>query len=216
MKAHSPQRASTFAALLTLLVALPAIASAQSVHMPLVGRQFPTLGIAAQGGAVVDLPDEGLKLSPAAGGVARVGLQHVIGPRLSMNADVGIGATWLGAHPMSTAAPADAEVGLAWQIAVLGRYFPIYQRSGLTLAAGVQYSGLRLADVPSSQIGLEMRAGYFRWDSEERFWTLEFGLSLPVLEGLSLPTDFTTNDAAGLPERSWHYMRASLGISRAF
>ncbi|RDV38994.1 hypothetical protein DV096_00015 [Bradymonadaceae bacterium TMQ3] len=186
--------------------------------MPMVGRQFPTVGVAAQGGAVVDVPDSGVRLSPSAGGVARVALHHIVGPRLSMSAEAGLGATYLGAHPMTTAPPAEAEVGFAWQLAVLARYFPIYERSGLTFGGGLQYSGLRLSDVPSTQMGAELRAGYYRWHNEERFWTLEFGLSIPLIEGLTLPNEFSTPDEPASPtvERTWHYVRASLGMSFAF
>lgn len=206
-----------FGTLATLML-MAAPASAQSVHMPMIGRQFPTVGIAAQGGAVIDRPDSGWKLSPAAGGVVRLGLQQIIGPRFSMSADVGLGATWLGEHPMTTAPPAASELGFAWQIAVLARYFPIYERSGLTFGGGLQYSGLRLNDVPTTQMGIELRAGYFRWHNDEHFWTLEFGLSVPLIEGLTLPTEFGSPDQTPQPtlERTWNYVRASLGISRAF
>lgn len=211
-------RSALFCAALAMLLLESASASAQSVHMPMVGRQFPSVGVAAQGGAVIDLPESGVRVSPAAGGVARLGLHHIVGPRLSMSAEVGLGATYLGEHPMATVAPADAEVGFAWQLAVLARYFPIYARSGLTFGGGLQYSGLRLSDVPSTQMGAELRAGYYRWHSEERFWTLEFGLSIPLIEGLTLPTEFANPDEPSSPtvERTWHYVRASLGLSFAF
>lgn len=192
----------------------PVGADAEEVHLPIVGRQFLTLGAELRGGPVLDYADD-LQTSTTVGPRGRLGLQHIISSRLSMNLEGSVGATYLTDHPMAPDGDGDAQVAFDFNISMLGRYFAIGQTSGWTFAGGIHYrrAGLRAGSL--LQVGADARLGYNFWTGDERFLIVELGLHAPVFEGLSVPqrgfdeTDDHSRDR-------WYQPSASLGIQWAF
>ncbi len=197
-----------------LVLAAPLTVQAQQVHRPIVGSQMFTLGVEAQGGAVVDWIDDDLGLSPAAGARARIGLHHVISDRLSMNAEFAPGATYFAPHPVAPDGAAPSQTRLDWHVALLARRFRIGLTSGFTFAGGIYYRQTHLAGGRLLQLGGDLRLGRFVWTSDETFFIVELGLRGPFIEGLNV-SQFTADDAVNIPDQ-WTYPQASLGIQWAF
>lgn len=193
----------------------PVGAEAEEIHLPIVGRQFLTLGAEVRGGPVLDYRTDQLGASTTLGPRGRIGLQHILSSRLSMNIEGAAGATWLAAHPMAPDGQADAEVAFDFNISILARYMAIGPTRGWTFAGGIHYrrAGLRAGSL--LQMGLDARLGYNVWTDDERFFIVELGVHAPVFEGLSMPqrgVDQTDDD----PDDRWYQPSASLGVQWSF
>ncbi len=193
----------------------PAPAQAQEqAHLPIVGRLFGTVGAEVRGGPVLDGSNDDLSASPVVGPRARLGLHHVLGQRLSMNAEAGLGVLYFGPHPIAFDGDAESRVAFNWSATVLARYMKIGAQSGWTFAGGVHYANTRLADGTLLQFGAEVRIGYNIWTGDERFLLIELGLHAPIIDGLSTSQQMVAEQQE-VPG-SWYQPMASLGIQWAF
>lgn len=202
---------------LVVAVIAPSTAEAEDVHLPIVGNQFPTVGLDMRAGPILDWSDDEFQTAVVVGPRARVGLQHVITERFSMNAEAAIGASYLTDHPVAFEDGGDSEISFVdFSAAALGRYMAIGPGSGWTFAGGAHYRRASLDVGSLIQFGIEGRIGYHVWTSDERFFIVELGLHAPLIEGLSVPqrTQQQYDDEA--PQDAWYFPSASLGIQWAF
>lgn len=201
---------------LSLLASTPVMA--QGMHLPIVGRQFPTLGFSLAPGFIYDGAAEGTEvglISPTGGATVRLGLQHVVSRSLSMNGEFEVGLHYLSPHTASPFETAPSQLALAWQVSMLARWFPIGEESGWTGAIGGHYYSARLSDAPLLSLGADLRLGRFIWTSDERFIIIEAGYGAPLLQGLTISR--TLADQVGeVRERTWSFHRFSLGLTMAF
>lgn len=195
---------------------IPTSAQAEEIHLPIVGNQFPTVGLDVRAGPILDWSDDELTASVVAGPRARLGLHHVITKRFSMNAEGAIGASYLTDHPVAFDDGGDAQIAFDFSVAALARYMAIGPGSGWTFAGGAHYRRISLDVGSLVQFGVEGRLGYHVWTDDERFFIVEMGLHAPLIEGLSVPqrTQQKFDDQA--PEDAWYFPSASLGIQWAF
>lgn len=196
----------------------PAVADADEVHLPIVGRQFFVAGLEARGGPVLDYRQAPMSATATVGPRARIGLHHVIGDRLSMNLEGSFGATYLQAHPMAPAGEGDSQVSFDFTLSGLARYMAIGPLRGWTFAGGLHYRRAGLQTGSLLQMGIDGRVGYTVWTSDERFLIVEIGLHAPLLEGISLPQQAIPDEddeEAQVPDH-WYQPSASIGIQWAF
>ena len=191
----------------------PVSAQAQQTHLPIVGRLFVAVGADVRAGPVIDWSDD-WNTSATVGPRARLGFHHIITESLSMNAEAAIGATYLSDHPMAPTGQADAEIAFDWSVAVLARRMPIGPRRGWTFAGGPHYRNLSLAQGSLIQFGVEGRIGYSVWTDDERFFIVELGIHMPLIEGLNIAQHAMAPEAP--LEENWTLPSASLGIQWAF
>lgn len=177
------------------------------------GRQFFTVGLEVQGGAVIDHRDD-LQFSPAIGPRARVGIHHIITRNFSMNAELSAGATYFTEHIMAPGGQGPAQTRLDWRLAVLARRQPVGPTTGWTFAGGIDYRQAHLKDGRLVQFGLDGRLGRYLWTDDERFLIVELGLHAPIWEGLAIK-DFSGELASTIPDR-WTLPSLSLAILWAF
>lgn len=199
--------------LLLFILAAPAPALAQNVHLPIVGRQFFTVGPEFQAGAVVDYRDEP-QLSLATGPRLRVGIHHIITRNFAMNAELSAGATYFADHIMAPHGQGQAQIRPDWRLSVLARRKPVGHTQGWTFAGGLDYRQAHLKDGRLVQFGLDARLGRYLWTQDERFIILELGLHAPIWEGLVVK-DFTGELAQTIPDK-WIFPSMSLAIQWAF
>ena len=223
---HSPRLTVWLIALAAGLCAYvgpagPVGAEAEEIHLPIVGRQFITVGADVRAGPVLDWEGDNLDTSPTVGPRARIGLQHIVSQRLSMNLEFAPGATYLSAHPMAPGGDADARLAFDFSLAILGRYMAIGPTSGWTFAGGIHYRRVGLETGSLLQMGVDGRIGYNVWTDDERFVLIELGIHAPLLEGVNLPqrslqdVEDGVDDPGDVPDQ-WYLPSASLGIQWAF
>lgn len=205
-----------------LLLALSVCASvpvmAQGMHLPIVGRQFPTVGFSLAPGFIYDGAAEGTEvglIAPTGGGTVRLGLQHVVSRSLSMNGELEGGLHYFTPHTASPFETAPSQLAFAWQVTMLARWFPIGEQAGWTGAVGGHYFRARLGDAPLLSLGADLRLGRFIWTSDERFIIIEAGYGAPLLQGLSISTA-VADQVGEVRERTWALHRFSLGLTMAF
>jgi hypothetical protein len=209
---------SILAAGAVIFVSTPGLTWAQGMHLPIVGRQFPTVGLSLSPGFFYDGAADGREVStvaPNGGGTLRLGLHHVVSSGLSMNGELEAGLHYLTAHTASPFGVAPEQLAFAWQITILGRWFPIGEPSGWTFAAGGHYFRAALKDAPLLSIGADLRLGRFIWTSDERFIIIEAGYGAPLLQGLRI-TPLVAEEVEELPAKHWALHRFSLGVTMAF
>jgi len=196
----------------------PVGAEAEQVHLPIVGRQFITVGPELRGGAVVDWSGDELGASPVISPRGRLGLQHIILRRLSMNLELAAGATYLDDHPMAPQGDGPAQFSFDFSATILGRYMAVGPTSGWTFAGGIHYRRLGLQTGSLLQMGIDGRIGYHFWTGDERFVIVELGLHAPVIEGLSLPQSAlrTADEPEDPVPDGWALPSASIGVQWAF
>lgn len=207
---------NTFPPLLILLLLAslpPAKATAQQVHLPVVGRQFIQVGLEGQIGLLFDSVDESAEVLSSFGYQLTLGLQHQITPSFAMNLETGLGASHFADHPIAPRAPDANPPRFDGRLSVLARRFPIGPDQGLTFAGGLTFRQIHLPDWKLLQFGPDLRIGYFTWPSEERFLLIELALFSPLLEGLNRPDFF--NEGAPLPT-GWTLPALRLGVQWSF
>lgn len=202
-----------------LLVALATLAHspallAQQVHLPIVGRQFITIGFEAQGGPILDWSGDDLGLSSTLGPRARIGLHHVVSPNLSMNLEFSPGGTYFSPHSIGPDGLADSQIRFDWRLSILGRRFAIGPDSGWTLAGGIDYRQAHLREGRLLQFGPTLRVGRYLWITDERFLLFELGAHYGIFEGLNI-TSFSEEGPVSVPT-DWTLPSLSLGVQWAF
>ena len=197
-----------------LLIA-PVTAQADEVHLPIVGNQFPTVGVDMRAGAILDWSDDSSNAA-VFGPRLRVGLQHVITERFSMNAEGAFGASYFTEHPVAYEGEGDAQLSFDWSVAALARYMAIGPGAGWTFAGGAHYRRASLNIGSLLQFGLEARVGYHVWTGDESFFIVEFGVHAPLIEGLSVSPQTQQRFNEQSPEDDWYFPSTSLGIQWAF
>ena len=189
-------------------------ATAQNIHLPMVGRQFPTLGLELHGGTIFDWTGDDLDYSPVVGPRARVGLHHIVTQRLSMNAEFSAGASYFGEHPVAPDGQGPSQIRFDWRLGLLARHFQLGEDSGWTFAGGLNYRRAHLQEGSLIQFGPDLRLGRFLWTSDERFLIIELAAHTPVFSGLTI-SDFTGEIAQTIPTE-WYHPSMSLAIQWAF
>ena len=196
----------------------PVGAEAEEVHLPIVGRQFVTVGAEVRGGPVLDYGGDSLAATPTVGPRGRIGLQHILSERFSMNLEGAFGATYLADHTMAPGGDGDAQLAFDFTLGMLGRYFAVGPTSSWTFAGGVHYRRAGLSEGSLLQMGVEGRVGYTVWTDDERFFIVELGFHAPFMEGLSMPQR-SLEDIEDAPDDvpdEFYQPSASIGIQWAF
>ncbi|MFU8803689.1 MAG: hypothetical protein ACNA8W_07775 [Bradymonadaceae bacterium] len=192
---------------------------AQGMHLPIVGRQFPTVGLSLNPGFFYDgssdHPDVGT-LAPTGGGALRLGLQHIVSTGFSMNGELQLGMQWVSRHTATPFGVAPSQTAFAWQVGMLGRWFPIGEQKGWTAAVGAHYFRAGLEDAPLVMIGADLRLGRFIWTSDERFVIIEVGYSAPLIQGLRISPILAEEVGDEFIERTWSFHRFGIGFTMAF
>ena len=200
-----------------LLVAGAGEAAAQPVGAGVVGARIggkrAVAGLSVQPGLV---RQPGAAASRTGGALATVGLVHVVSETFMMGGELGLGMQWLDEHPMSRTGEAESERALAWQLSLLGRWVPGGALEGPSLGGGVQLYRAVLSDVSVQLMAVEARAGWLLWQGDEGFAMIELGYALPVIGGLSLPGDYSTEGDDPTPAQDWTWHRLSLGVLFSF
>ncbi len=191
-------------------------AHAEEVHLPIVGSQFPTVGLDMRAGPILDWSGDSMSASAVVGPRARVGLQHILTRSFSMNLEGAFGASYLTDHPVAYDADGQSQIAFDWSIAILARHMAIGSGSGWTFAGGAHYRRASLDVGALLQFGVEGRLGYHVWTSDDRFFIVELGLHAPLIEGLSVTQQTQQQFDEQSPEDSWYFPSMSLGIQWAF
>ncbi len=198
------------------LAATSSTAAAEEFQLPLVGNQFPVVGLDFQGG-FLDQDDavDGDTIYPLGPGI-RLGVHHIVTRRLSMNAELRLGATHIDERQLTDQGSEDSTLAFDWKVTALARYQAIGDSSGWTFAGGAHYRNLRLPEASMLQFGLDARFGRHIWLGDETFMIIEAGLHLPLIDGLSTsgPTSFEEDPEVMLDD--WFYPTASVSAHIAF
>ncbi len=198
-----------------LLLSSTSSAGAEEIQLPLVGNQFPVVGLDLRAGPLLHGDSIDADTVYPIGPGLRLGLQHIVTRSLSMNAEVRLGATAVGERQLTEEGTEESTVSFDWSFTALARYQGIGSSSGWTFAGGAHYRSLRLPEASMLQFGLDGRFGRHIWVGDETFLIIEAGVHFPLIDGLS-QNAITAGDDAQVMLDDWFYPTASLGIQLAF
>ncbi len=209
---------------ITLWVMLPAAHAQDGLSTARFGQRYLTVGWVTQPGVITDdnepPTERHSEAAFATAGMVKVGLHHMIHPKIAMSAEVDLGVQWVDDHTAAPDGAAREETAFGWQLGIMGRWIPSGDLSGVSAGAGLHLFNARLEEAPFQSMAFEGRLGWVFWrgEREPRFAMIELGWSLPIVSGLRLPNQFTTGNEEVNVEanQNWSWQRGMIGIQGSF
>jgi len=197
----------------------PAQVRADEVHLPRVGQQFLAVGLALQPGFLYDdSPPEGREfhdVAPTAAGMSRVAFHQILTEQFMMSAEADLGCQWFNDHTAHVDGRAASELAFGWQLGLYGRWLPAGEREGWAVGGGPHLFQAHLSGDPLQSLGLGLKAGRYLWQSTEEFVLVEFGYSVPFIQGLLRDNDIVREDTSTVP-KNWTFHRFSISVQYGF
>lgn len=198
-------------------------AGAQQIKLPRKGMQYFTWGMSLDPGFLYDPTAQSLrgdagaahrsKYTLTGAGMATMGLTQVINPQFFMAVEGGAGLQWMRPHTAARDGMGPSATRFAWQLGLNGQWLPFGEEVGWMAGAGLQLYRVQLADAPLQLLGADFRLGKYFWTDDERLLLLQFGYTLPLIQGLSRPDQF---DTGGWRDENWSFHRFRLGFVYGF
>lgn len=203
------------------MLALPEAASAQ-VGEARYGQRYLTLGFVSQPGLVFD-PDEPVRaeqsqLTVSWGAMGIIALHHFLHPKFSMSAELALGALSIDAHPVSHHGAHDDELVFSRQLGLIARFIPSGELRGLSAGFGMHSWSASLEDGRAQQVAADLRLGWLLWTGREspRFALIEFGWSVPMIQGVKAPDFVFEDDVQDRAPSNWYWTRGVVGLQASF
>lgn len=204
---HFPQ----LAIIATMVCLLSTEAQAQQVALPNIGARHLTFGMTAQPGWVQgERTNTTFEHALSHSQMIHVGVLQLINRQFAMSAGIDFGVQWLDEHGASSSGVANSELGYAFSVGLQGRWLPTNTLAGPMLGIGLEYFRAGLEEAPAQIMSINPSLGWLFWSKDSRMATVEIGYYFPLIQGLSLPTEFGSNEPKPVADWSWH--RWSLSI----
>ena len=202
--------------LIFLAVFLFATDATAEYRPPRTGNQYFTLGLNFSPGFMADDSAPGDpydELSPSQGMMASLGLQHAVFATVFMSVELELGAQWFDYHTANPSGRADTETVFAWGAGVLARWVPMEE--GFSAGFGITYYRAALSESSLQQAGPDLRLGWYLWQGEE-FGLFEVGYVIPMVQGISLPSNIQGDDTPTVASQDWWFHRFRVGFLWGF
>lgn len=205
-----------------LMLSVPQVASAQGIGEARYGQRYFTLGFVSQPGFVLD-PDEPVLADQSQrtvswGAMGLVALHHFLHPKFSMSAELALGALSIDAHPVSHTGAHDDELVFSRQVGLIARFIPSGELRGLSAGLGMHSWSANLEDGRAQQVAADLRLGWLLWTGSRspRFALIEFGWSVPLIQGVQAPDFVFADDMQAREPSNWYWTRGVIGLQASF
>lgn len=207
----------SFKSLLSLTILLFTL-PVDAFSPPKVGQQYLSFGLTLEPGLMTDdaPPDAPGLGSPSLnfGHSLRLGFHHFVSNHVMAGAEANIGYTFFNEHTANSDGLAASEKAFSWQLGVVNRLFLSEDSEGFFGALGLHIFRASLDDAPLLSFGGDIRLGWTFWSGGE-FALIELGYAVPLIQGLSFPTDFSGMQESPA-EQDWGLHRTSISIVWGF